>query len=648
MKIKTRHIILTLFVLYLSVFRISGQTRTDSLESLFADASDYIKILILGELIDEYAAISLEKSLEYANQSLEIGLRKNNQRWIADSYNKIGNIYSRVEMFSEALQYYLDETEIREQLLDTTGMENSYFNLGLNYFNMGDTIHSLQYYHKSLKIAKLKSDSLKCGIRYKNIAEVYLKAMRFDKALDYYNQSLEFLNQANDHYNRMIVLTSIGTIKRKSEEYALARNYFFQALKIALAHDFKPEMTRIAYIAGNTFMDEGNLFLAQNHFNEALSLAKEEDYLDIIADLDVALSKLYVEKGNYKKALFLQKEAFHLKDTLRRMNQENKLSFLEMKYDYDRKKNELDILKRKNEIRVAEIGRQKRLEFLAFIVFGVLSITVVISSRIYIHKRKLFKTLKEKMRELQKVQKELLRSESNLKNMGNTKNKLFSVLAHDLINPFNALLGFASLLNEESHRLNKSEINQYSNIIYQAATDTFQLLENLLQWSRSQTGQIVTKKEDIDINKIVLDVLSNVKVLAEKKEIQVKTELSEDCVAFADPNLLSSALRNIVQNAIKFIDKGNEIRIKTDRKNGKIIVVVSDTGRGISPEDQEKLFRTDLHFTTKGTSNERGTGLGLIIAKEFVELNDGYIDMESQVGKGSNFNIILPANKPKN
>jgi tetratricopeptide (TPR) repeat protein len=157
MKIRTKHIILTLFVLYLSIFRISGQTRTDSLESLFADASDYIKILILGELIDEYATISLEKSLEYANQSLEIGLRKNNQRWIADSYNKIGNIYSRVEMFSEALQYYLDEAEIREQLLDTTGMGNSYFNLGLNYFNMGDTIHSLQYYHKSLKLAKLKA-----------------------------------------------------------------------------------------------------------------------------------------------------------------------------------------------------------------------------------------------------------------------------------------------------------------------------------------------------------------------------------------------------------------------------------------------------------------------------------------------------------
>ena len=648
MKIRTRHIILTLFVLYLSIFRISGQTRTDSLESLFTDASDYIKILILDELIDEYAAISLEKSLEYANQSLEIGLRKNNQRWIADSYNKIGNIYSKVEMFSEALQYYLDEAEIREQLLDTTGMESSYFNLGLNYFNMGDTIHSLQYYHKSLKLAKLKADSLKCGIRYKSIAEVYLKAIRFDKALAYYDQSLEFLNQTNDHYNKMIVLYSIGTIKRKSEEYGLARNYLFQALRIALAHNFKPEITRIAYNAGNTFLDEGNLLLAQNHFNEALSLAKEEDYLDVIVDLDVALSKLYMEKGNYKKALFLQKEAFHLKDSLRRMYQENKLSFLEMKYDYDRKKNELDLLKRKNEIRVAEIGRQKRLGFLALIVFGVLSITVVISSRIYIHKRKLVKTLKDKRRELQKVQKELLRSERNLKNMGNTKNKLFSVLAHDLVNPFNALLGFASLLNKESHRLNKSEINHYSSIIYQAATDTFQLLENLLQWSRSQTGQIVTKKEDIDINKIVLNVLSNVKVLTEKKGIQIKTGLSEGCVAFADPNLLSSALRNIIQNAIKFTNKGDEINIKTNRKNGEIIIIVSDTGRGISPEDQEKLFRTDLHFTTKGTSNERGTGLGLIIAKEFVELNDGYIDMESQVGKGSNFNIILPVNKPKN
>ncbi|MCD6598015.1 MAG: HAMP domain-containing histidine kinase, partial [Bacteroidales bacterium] len=321
-------------------------------------------------------------------------------------------------------------------------------------------------------------------------------------------------------------------------------------------------------------------------------------------------------------------------------------SFLDMKYDLDKYANEINLLNKKNDVSQNELEKQKQIRKFTIIALLLFSIMAITSLLFYYHKKKMVEVLNSKKEDLEKSNQLLLESREELNVLNDNKNKIFSVLAHDLINPFNALLGFASLLNEESQHLNKKEVKQYGEIIYQTATNLLYLLENLLQWSKSQTGRIVVNKKNTELKKVLESVLSVIYILADKKQIKINTSFQSNCVAFIDADLVSSALRNIIQNAIKFTYEGNAITISTECTKDETKIIIADTGTGISAEDQGKLFQASRHFSTAGTANEQGTGLGLMITREFIKLNNGKLTLSSEIGKGSTFTIIFPLINP--
>lgn len=244
-----------------------------------------------------------------------------------------------------------------------------------------------------------------------------------------------------------------------------------------------------------------------------------------------------------------------------------------------------------------------------------------------------------------KMEEEALReSEAQLHELNATKDKFFSIIAHDLKSPFNAVIGFSDMLIEQVQNKNYDGIEEYAEIIRDSSKRAMDLLANLMEWSRSKTGRMEFNPEIIDIVELINEVTALLSHSAKQKSITISKETPDIVTVFADKAMTCTILRNLISNAIKFTQPEGQVVILVHPKISELIVSVQDSGVGITQENIDKLFRIEVNHSTLGTQNERGTGLGLILCKEFIEKHGGTIWVESEVGKGSKFCFTIPKN----
>ena len=236
-------------------------------------------------------------------------------------------------------------------------------------------------------------------------------------------------------------------------------------------------------------------------------------------------------------------------------------------------------------------------------------------------------------------------AEQQLRELNATKDKFFSIIAHDLKSPFNSLIGFSKILYKNSHELNNGEKAKYTKMIYKTSEQTYNLLENLLLWSRSQIGRIKCSPQTTNLNDIITENIDLHINIAKSKNIKLNNYISNDISVYVDKEMISTTIRNLISNALKFTKTGGEVNISTMSKNGFVEVIIADNGVGIAKEDISKLFKIDVSYSTMGTAKEKGTGLGLILCKDFVNQNGGEISIESELGKGTKFIFTLPKEK---
>ena len=223
------------------------------------------------------------------------------------------------------------------------------------------------------------------------------------------------------------------------------------------------------------------------------------------------------------------------------------------------------------------------------------------------------------------------------------KDKFFSIISHDLRSPFQGLLGISNIIKEEYENLSQDEIKLFINNLHNSAKNLFNLIENLLQWSRIQRGKLDLKPASIELYEEVLYIINLLKQNADNKNLKLTNNVSQNLFVESDINVLTSTLQNLISNAIKFTRPGGEIKIFSEKENEFIKVTVIDNGVGISEDNLQKLFRVDTQVSTLGTERESGTGLGLVICKELIERQGGKIWVKSKLGEGSSFSFTLPA-----
>jgi len=238
--------------------------------------------------------------------------------------------------------------------------------------------------------------------------------------------------------------------------------------------------------------------------------------------------------------------------------------------------------------------------------------------------------------------KTIIQRNNELTKINLDKDRFISILGHDLRNPFNNILGLSEILTDEIESLDKNQIQDITKNINKSAKITNKLLEDILLWSRSQQGKVQYKPQILSFADISMDAIEVLRPVAETKNIRIINNVKGEVNVFADIDMLRTVLRNLVSNAIKFTNKGGEIIINADQGESDVEISVSDNGIGIPPESLSKLFDISEILTTQGTESEKGTGLGLLMCKDFVEKHGGKIWVESEVGKGSEFKFTLP------
>jgi signal transduction histidine kinase len=241
-----------------------------------------------------------------------------------------------------------------------------------------------------------------------------------------------------------------------------------------------------------------------------------------------------------------------------------------------------------------------------------------------------------------RAEQELKESEKQLQQLNADKNLFISILSHDMRSPFTVILGYSELLLENIRKIDINEIENFANNINTAAQNTYNLLEDILMWARTQQGRIPFKPQKLSFADICRNILEILDQKADSKNITINLNAPEGTNIFADVDMLKTIMRNLVSNAIKFTNKNGTINISAVENSENVTISVTDTGIGIEPGSLTKLFDISQNHTTRDLSGEKGTGLGLVLCKEFIEKHGGKIWVESEQGKGSEFKFTMP------
>ena len=479
---------------------------------------------------------------------------------------------------------------------------------------MGDLENSIKYLQEALKIRQEVGDMKGSSDVLKDIGNFYSVTNQSDKALEYYNQVIELSNKTGDLYLNALCKRKIGVIYTNKDN-----------------------------------KEEGLSLI-----KESLIIGQNIDNLELIENAYYELFNYYYNINDKSNALENYLNYTLIKDSINERLNSQRLIEIQMNYELENSYNEisriegeLSQLTAENKIRELEIIKQKNVRKLVTVIAAITLLLGSIISIQFLNKRKTNILLNEKIDEVDKSNKLLKDSEENLKILNATKDKFFSIIAHDLRNPFNALHGLTKHLLSNYNEFNKEEIQQSLEIIYNSADDLLELLENLLHWSRTQRGKIQFKPIKINLYEIVNKIFNLLSMNANKKEISLVNEIQSDCELIADYDMIMAILRNLISNAIKFSNSKNYVRISSQENNEFYEISVMDNGIGIAEEDIKKLFRIDVHHSTSGTFEEQGSGLGLILCSEFVERHHGKIWVESKLGKGSIFKFTI-SKKVKN
>lgn len=667
---------ITWFTLLLLVLWSSkaGTTYVDSLKQELQQAKGLEQLNVLGQLSNYYASIDVDVSLTYDSLALDIATREQNLEAQSNILNNMGlSFYSKSDV-ATAIVLISESLELKEKIGDSLEIDKTLNNLGVLYRLIGDYESSIELLGRSLEIRRQRNDSLGIARTLSNTSDILNRIGRTGQALEMLEEARVIYTKMADNSGLASVYNNMGTVYQKTGDNEQAKEFFLLSIKMKCEED-DPRFTANTYNnLGMTSMALGNLTEAKDYYQKALNLRTKINDVFGLATVNVNLGELYLLKSEYEKSeqhLFLaleyaEKEMF--KEPLQRIYYQLSQLFaatgrFENAFRYSEKSSSLnnelyneelkkqannlemklrtEIIYRENQMlkidnRLKEmIIRRNQVSLLMSIVFSLFIIIVVII---------IWARLKEKRRMNRQLENTicLLRnSEKKLKEANTAKDSFFSILAHDLTSPFNALLGFSDLLVSSYDDFDDEERKTFVYNIYKTSGETFKLLQNLLEYGNIQIGKISFEPENIDLAKLIKNDQELSSYIDNNKGIDVKINIPEGSIVYADKQMLKTIMRNLLSNAIKFTPKSGKVKLASETDNDHLLISVSDSGIGIPDEWQKSIFGINKEFKRKGTENERGTGLGLVLCAELVKKNKGKIWLESVENEGSTFYLAL-------
>ena len=581
------------------------------------------------------------KAFGYFDESMEMAVKYNYKVTISELLTSYGQAYLKLNQLEKAKDYVSQSIDQLEEIGNTSGMIDAYINASRIFIKQGIYSEARQYLEESLVLAQKENFLQDIYEIYLELSIIYDKTGNYKKSLEYY----KLYSDVRDSVFNTEITNKITELRvqQKSEEFEAEKTILedknkFQQLSITRKNQFLYAMLAVTGLILILIILVYSRYHSKHKANKELGrineqMAEKNIFQKVL--MDTIPNPMYYKDKNgkylgcnkaFSKMLGMEEhqiigstvfdiyeeanaKEFHKKD----LEQLNRKGIFQEETSFEtRDGNTRDVIMYKNTFNDKE-GK----------VSGLVGVILDISER---------KQAEDRLRA----------SENTLRHVNATKDKFFSIIAHDLTNPFNAILGFTNILHLEYEYLSDEEKLEIIENLSKASESTFRLLQNLLEWAKTQTGKLNILTESFDMSNVVNENISILSSVAHNKEIKVRSNVPFNTLVKADKNMIVTVVRNLISNAIKFTNKGGKIEITKTGMNGSIEICIADNGVGIDSGNLKKLFIIDQHLQTKGTANEMGSGLGLILCKEFMEKNSGQIRADSEPGKGSKFYISLP------
>jgi len=606
-------------------------------------------------------------AIEQTEKAQELATSINDSIHFIDIYQNYSLIYSKLGNFKKALDY----SQLAFALVGRFNQQNKLADLvretGNIYFSFGEATIALDFYQKSLNICKEAKDEEGMSKALNNIGRIYSENKQYSKALEFLNKSLEIKYKHDNKLGIANTLLNIGTIYLRQEKYLLAIDYFKQSISFYSKVSFNEGISNAYQYLGNTYLKSNNFQESEESYNKALDIAERNKFKPLLVTITLGQSELYSKMTNYKTAYEKFLEYKILRDSVFSSERRTLLMELDAKYRLQSKEKQIEFLSKDQELKDAQ--RKKLVFWIAFLIAAALfliSLTYFIYSRMRF-KNKLNIKLIEEISQRKIIEDELQRHQEHLEALVDDRTKDLKIakdkaeesdmlktaflanMSHEIRTPMNAIVGFSNLLlDPESTETEKEE---YVHLINSNSDNLMNLINDIIDISIIEAGQIKITKSSV----CIFDTLEELRLIFNqelvkvgKSQIDLKVEynLSDPLVSLTtDKNRFKQIFSNLISNAIKFTNKGSVIfGVKEREQNSNFFTFyVKDTGVGIPECNRESIFDRFSKFNADDDSKLfSGTGLGLALCREIIELLGGNIWLESKVGKGSTFYFTLP------
>ena len=593
--------------------------------------------------LSHYYKSEFDTALAYELRALEMFEQQQDSFGLSSTYVNLGNIYGDQGFYPRAIHYFMKSLDIDESYGDLEGQAINKSNISLLFYDQEDFANAEKYSRESLELTKnIENDELRSS-NYNMLAELNVRKGKVKEASILAKEALALAQKSNNLLELASAYSNLGLIDTVNGNFESAVKNCQKA--VALAKKYGDPFTTIIQI--NYLVDvylrmknpKMSLLYAMEAHDMAINLGKSR-YL--LRETFLRLSNAHLLNKDFERAFEYQRIYSGIRDEISKFNIREEILI---------KENEL--AQRQNDVLEDSIKlekeRSRNNRFLSFLFLLLLSIGIGFIALLILNIRKTKKHSKtladknflilNKQKEIDEQSKELAIKNSELHHLIKTKDKLFSILTHDLKQPFTQLHNILELLKYDG--LTNTERKEMLVMLKESFAKTRDTVENLLIWSKTQLDGFVTNKTEIELDKLVKNICTELSESFEKKSVSIKLS-TEAAKVFADENQIKIALGNLLTNALKFSDTKSTVEVNVLSTEKESIVSVKDSGVGMTVERIAALKDFAQSISTPGTLQEKGTGLGILIVNEFMEKNGGRLKIESTLGKGSTFSLVLP------
>jgi two-component system sensor histidine kinase/response regulator len=616
-----------IFIFFLFTSSLAVAQRGEGGPAQTAETGDTTRVNSLVQESYTLKDTNPVKAIEYCLTAIRLAKQLEYKKGQGRALGSLGWIYLRKGDFLKALEISYEALGISERIGDQSEVARSLNNVGAIYYQMKQYDKALEHVQRGLEIARRIGDARTIARSLNNIADLYqTTTQNLDAVESYATQALAISEKIHDNFYCAFADLTLGDLYVRKGDYKKALAKYHASLTLTEAGSVAARLEIWRQIAA-VYVLQKKAKDAITILNQNVAKSKKYGYPEELSHAYELLAESYKLEGNFPRAFDYLHQYTVLHDSLYSEQSSSRLATLQSQSDLDMKQSQIELLTKDTLLNKEEI-RRSRIQLYAT-VGGFVGI-LLLAAILYYGNRKINNTnilLEQRTDQLARL--------------NATKDKLFSIISHDFRSPLNSLKGVLSLL--ENKNLSHHDFTMLTEKLRKNFNAVSNDLENLLQWSLAQLHGIQTNSSRINVRSIVHEHIIVFQEIAKAKDVRLENGISDDLFALADEDHIRLVMRNLINNAIKFTPPGGVVNISSQHEHPYVKIVVADTGVGIGAPQLENLFQKDKSVSTKGTNQEKGVGLGLLLCKEFVVNNGGELVVASEPGKGSVFSFTLRA-----